>query len=107
MFSSDPSKWFEGSYADRNLYASASAFGADSVVLANPYRKAAVAKIRSLVCDNNDARDKLVALCIKNPGISEAIAEDADITVGEMINLLPQPGKPSLNRISHHIRVQF
>jgi hypothetical protein len=57
--------------------------------MANPYRAAAVAKVRQLIIEDDDARDKLIALCIKDVSIAEAVAEDADITAHQMILLLP------------------
>ena len=62
--------------------------------MANPYRAAAVAKVRQLIIEGDDARDKLIALCIKDVSIAEAVAEDADITAHQMILLLPNnPGE--------------
>ena len=71
------------------------------LIMANPYRAAAVVKVRQLIIEDDDARDKLIALCIKDVSIAEAVAEDADITANQMILLLPtNPGEYSCLHLS-------
>ena len=64
--------------------------------MSNPYRTAAVAKVRLLSAEDVEVRDKLIALCIQNPNVAEGIAEDAEITLNQMIQLLSPAGMSPL-----------
>lgn len=58
------------------------------LLLKNLSRMSRDVKVKDIVINNDGARDKLIALCINNPGTLEAIAKDPDITANQIILLL-------------------